>query len=811
MRLNSYKNPKILWQTMSALGGTAVAKLAHAGPNISKLGDAKSESQCVTIVDVAWRSFTVTGGCGYNGHLVGRTTSMDFVCHVLRDVIASNSSTLTTESQYFRVSLASSAYRKAVEYIAAPGLTQTGFSWGTFADRKAVVEAMTKFMMGERATGVVTSHYNTKEQANACHTLEHTYNIISGTEVCTFVVWYKVLRNYMLYVLGLIDAPGAGNGVANWVAAPIQPIVYTTAARSLNEYIDRAGEINSGQLFVVEIDATEIDLLPALTYLLGGTNCLHFNWGSSGGNERVPHLAAKAPVSFNYMIIERDNLAAPAVNMPVINYPGLQAGAAGGAQALLTRFGQSQIESALAVLARSAPCRSDISAAALKVVVDMRAEPFRGVADTVNNTCGRSDTLGGWNANLDVGRVTVPSGSFACCMATRMTEDSACTMIAKQTVQSVAVLLRDVSTANALADMYVLALQHATRAVGLDAAISFPNMQVSRAEVPALPSDCVTARNALSALTGCTRRNPSELNIVTSMMCEMLYGGTLPETARYLAYGAFNEVEGCPLLNEAALGECLTSVHPAQLPSSVFTKAAIGMAGFPNRSDVIAKEMTILNTGSVYTVIGKSGSTLSAAGAATLNPGVHMLGHAVILTRDSGLNDGDVFQVQVSALPRADVATVSAVGHSFTFPKHLAFTSNPNFTGGGVERRAMTLFTDFDYRRLADLRLAVPLTARGATVVSNAEARSRVPGFVAAQIVDSFATLAGNAGVVLVQRSRKRSVEDGASAGNDGERGGGDGRWRGTATAVTTKAATTLPSGDVTDEASVRAEGDGEH
>jgi hypothetical protein len=191
--------------------------------------------------------------------------------------------------------------------------------------------------------------------------------------VCTYVVWYKVFHNYALYKLALNgNGPLAGG---NWIARPSNPMVYSTAARGYNEYITYSGDICAGQMFMVEIDDGELDLLLAITYLLGASNCIKFDWGEYGGSDMVPHLAAKTPARFNYGILIRDELTPP-VAYPVQSYPGLAVGALLGAAALVAPLPFGHLECAIDVIARGAPCKSDIHAAAIKVAVDSRAEPL---------------------------------------------------------------------------------------------------------------------------------------------------------------------------------------------------------------------------------------------------------------------------------------------------------------------------------------------------------------------------------------------------------------------------------------------------
>jgi hypothetical protein len=428
--------------------------------------------------------------------------------------------------------------------------------------------------------------------------------------------------------------------------------------------------------------------------------------------------------------------------------------------------------------------------------------------------CGVTKKLAGWNVHLDSGQVQVPSGSFACCMATCLTDRSDATNRARRAAAKAIGIFDAVENSNALAEVYVLMLQHSARAIGLDVAMSFPKISanVSRNEVPAQPFDAISARSALNLVTSNRLDEPSKLNVVASMMCEIVFGGVLPKTALYFSFGARGDNPDCPLYGEAAMGECLTSIHPAQIAPGMYKREAVGLAGFPNRSDVIAREMEIANTGGTLEVEGLSHSKLSSVGEAVLKPGINMLGHAIILTRDSGLAANNEFTVQVSAVAReGSTYGRSTRGILLRVPTYAAFTRELGMTRTTLERRVMTLFTDFDLHRMADLRLALPSSARGSSVASNADIRSRVPGFVAAVIQDSFERMAGNTSVILSQQNRKRSAS--VAQGGELTATGGSGNTGCTVNAsvlFSTGVSQLAPAADVTNAESSRDDNGGD-
>jgi hypothetical protein len=330
-------------------------------------------------------------------------------------------------------------------------------------------------------------------------------------------------------------------------------------------------------------------------------------------------------------------------------------------------------------------------------------------------------------------------------------------------------MFRSIWTIRAVAELHVLPLQLACRQLGMTSVLAFPGLDPAGINVAGVPALNVTAASALSGLTELTSSTldePSQLMLTTSMMMEVMYGAVLPESALYFDFGNAQNDASHPLFGEANIGECLVSVHASQIVNNMLKSAAVGLAGIPNKMDVIAKEAKIEFAAAATPVVdGDSGSSIKD-GVADPGPGVYMLGHATIFMRDDNLAVGDTFTVEVAGFRDADEKTkvLRAVSVNIDETARYAFSQDGTFADTHHHLLVMSLYSDFDRQRFTDLRLSLPNSTTVGGYATSSTARSRVPGFVAAMIAGSFQSITGNIGIVMKQRSTKRRKVDGTTS-----------------------------------------------
>lgn len=131
-----------------------------------------------------------------------------------------------------------------------------------------------------------------------------------------------------------------------------------------------------------------------------------------------------------------------------------------------------------------------------------------------------------------------------------------------------------------------------------------------------------------------TPDGPGEVMMMASLVCEILFDSVLSELFRYLEYGNDSPTASPPMLGEVNIGECLTSVHAAQLPGSFLSSKCVGMVGIPYDLDGLAGDLNLAGDFSGFTVLGESRSSRDAESDVDFAPGVHMLGHAAVLLCD---------------------------------------------------------------------------------------------------------------------------------------------------------------------------------
>jgi hypothetical protein len=233
----------------------------------------------------------------------------------------------------------------------------------------------------------------------------------------------------------------------------------------------------------------------------------------------------------------------------------------------------------------------------------------------------------------------------------------------------------------------------------------------------------------------------------------------------------------------AKRGQVPVSVHPAQLPNVLYVGESAGLPGIPFNLDLQAHEasFTLLESGQTYGVRGKGESKVGDDNVIEFDSGTGMLGHSVILRRDSAVDGlGHAKVVMSTATEGVEGNHIQMTIETEDFPRanHRAFVPETNNVAGGWAVAAdichdhMELYSDFDYLSSKELNLGLSVADNGDTIATNDVFRSRLPGYIAIAVASGVP--AGPIGATGVYRfpTRKRVRVDEAAMAPAAEEGG---------------------------------------
>jgi hypothetical protein len=261
-------------------------------------------------------------------------------------------------------------------------------------------------------------------------------------------------------------------------------------------------------------------------------------------------------------------------------------------------------------------------------------------------------------------------------------------------------------------------------------------------------------------------------------MMEKLFGCTLPDAIMFYGVGCTMLGVLAPFDNNADTsanrGECYTSVHPAQIVSTMFEQGCAGMPGIPVDFEGQAAEMKFSVGGSntVYVPRGDSDSIQDKSGAIKLDVGQGMLGHSVILRRDDNVVGAGHYRLAFTN-PKVEGESGSMVNISFEdFPRHMRRAFVPEAAAGrqygfnGAARlnhNHIELFADFEAFTAMNLQLGLNSQDNGNVIAGNSVLRSQLPGYIAVAV--KAATIAGPSGapgmVVFSPRKKMKRIDEG--------------------------------------------------
>jgi hypothetical protein len=768
----------------------SVVLLAKRGPQPREL-DPNAYLEKPTLARTMHARHAAGGLTGNFTHgFFGRGPSWDMALTKTMSHQVSNSSATSAQAKKWRMSVASSAFRVERQISRNHSVVAHPFIFGGYPDRTALADHTVRHLGGERtpaAGGQAAVYYNSAQQKNENVNFVNGLGDIKSLHVNTSAIWDQVWWAY--YVLRLA---GSSDAIAvTWNARPDPPLSVEVALRGLNHYVDMLPVLSSGSRINIEIGQSDLDIYPYLVLLLGmRQDTLHINYGVNAGNNRTPHLLEVDYDIIDYHIYVRD-LQQPlpaAFNAAAPPLPGLNAGQAANNQA----FGvidEALLSRAMHAICESAPIQADLEASFWANLPYVFAEMFRGVADIHDTGDGAQGA--GWDAFVREGGVYAPGGSHICNLLTVLTRDSVQTKNAKSLMSKLLDMTPNVRSMRIVIEPLVVAFQRGARQCGatIPTFFSHQNPAAIVDQANYAMNAVVEVGHARSALFETDAEAPSVLWTVTEAMVWELYGSSLPATLLYYQVGSMNDTAAACPFDIAAIepcyrGECLNSVHPAQLASGLLVGSARGLAGIPDHLGEMAAEMEFSNTGAdqIQVVKGDSSSRETKEGI-VLDAGINMLGHTVTLRRDSNVAAQGHFRVAI--VPAAFESAGMLQIQFQPFPRNLrrAFVPDVGNLAANWDRGVdlvddhMELYADFDVLCSMDLALGLDLEDGAYDIATDSNRRRLLPGYTMASTSGPTPTGVTGAKSVLSYPQRKKRRVAGASDDNEpaGPNAGGGG------------------------------------
>jgi hypothetical protein len=525
--------------------------------------------------------------------------------------------------------------------------------------------------------------------------------------------------------------------------------------------------MRSSRIAIIEIDMVEVPTLPYLNFLLGGDNAMFaFDWGQHGGNNIRPHHTEKNPVVFDYRYIIRDTTGAalPAVNdLGIAGLPNGPAPPGGQVQA----FDNSLFGQAIAILARAFPIPQDMEGAFLLEVMNMFAENYRGVDDQWE--AGDSEEGRCFGGLMHEGEVTVPTGDLSTSMFTRLTDNRQDTIDAKEIAAKILGMTVDIHEIRKVAEVVNFVIQHSCRRIGLTIPIVFPRVDWAATHVAGVnrPVDDVNSRRDLNERLGRAGGNGEAsvlMHMADILTCKM-FNAKLPGPFMVMDFSSNDNNRRAPTHGQTNLGECLVSVHAAQLPPGMLSPEMIGYAGIPYNIGTMNKELKFQFNNGYYEAKLVSGCDVKNPNESNAQfvggNGQGALGHSIMLRRDANNDDDDVYRVGVTqAMPKGgNLARMGAIVVHHRIARY-AFGEDDNFNAlDQMTHTHIELYSDFDWLSAGDLSFMAPNNARGKAIASSVDTKNKISTYVWAKIMDSQIT--GRSPMLMVARVHKRRKIDG--------------------------------------------------
>jgi hypothetical protein len=643
----------------------------------------------------------------------------------------------------------------------------------------------TKYLSGWRtpaAPGIPAVYYNSSQQKLANTGLCNALGDPKNQKVCVTPYWHQIWWSHHLLRL-------AGEFGAVWNARPGLPGQIETQLGGLNMYESNMPEVQSGGKFQIEISSNDQDLIPCISFLMGANhNTVMLDMGENGGNARIAHHLEHRMGVKPYDIYVRDlqqQLPPAYADGAALDFPGLPAGTV-VINDNFPGFDEAIIRRSMLALCDSGPVADECESAWISNSVGVFAECYRGVAQ--NENAGRDGNRPGIDGFVRGGDVEVPAGSFICNMFTPITKDGIMANMCRDRVVKLVQLSSNLANIRYSIEPLLLAFQHAARQIGLNAMMMFQSTTTAAMVAPStvLPDNADEIKARVFEGTATAGDNePSALMYMTSLITGRFYNCKLPNAIMFYGVGDNHHDNGTPFENNddhgATRGMCLVSVHPAQLKTAMFSGNCSGMVGIPADLGDQASELTftMARSGSVFAVKGAPGSYENADNEAEFDNGVGMLGHSVILRRDSNVVDPGDYRIVMTSVKRKGEVGSSVMMELEQMPRVIprAFVPTTNNMSGGwnaalnICHAHMELYSDFDYFSSKELNLGLSQADNGEMVATNGVYRGRLPGYVAIAIASGVPSGPRGATGVFKMPGRKKLRTSSASAAESAQHG----------------------------------------
>lgn len=730
------------------VAGTGLSYITmKAGPR-----SVDSNPRRVNVVSYGDKMFGLLGESYIGGgqwSLQTESQSVNLVRVLEVNVTEGGRSETSSASVRTKVSVATSAYNADTEYSGVGGLYHKTFSWSSVSTVSGLSTVVADYVMGTPApwADVNPQAFSVSQAKVEVTQLVETLNMVDKVHISSMHVWHRIWQNVMRARLS-IQIVGGVAAQCRWLARPQNPetiaggttVGYVSKSRGINCLRHWASSVAAGNHLLVEIMKDQLHLVPYINYLLGA-GCGTFsydNFGVQAGAARVPHIAKRNPVplTYSYFITDGEEGGGfTVVDLGLANLPA--AGGAGFAAQVVDNWSWEMMGAAVRVLAGAAPMRSDMEAAWMLAVIDCFAEPYMGVQNGA--AIGSDQKYTAYSALMSVGVRSVPKGNLACCMLTRMTCGHNDILEARDTAAKLFALADDINTARVCIEPLIYALQLSMRQCGATVPIVLPNADFAQLHIAGVPAPIPnnSDRSGLNMqLCGIgTTEGPSVCMAMLDMMTVKLYDCAVAGPFLMLRIGNDGAAALCPLVGNVNMGECFTSVHPAQLPVGMMGKEALGLAGVQYHLGEQFAEMQIARTPYGFYVRGVPGTAVNDRNGLPEfegESGVAMLGHTITLRRASGIdsNDCKIMMSAISSSGRREVVAGTVIAHAR--PACYAFAPPNSFALNSMREpmARLDLFADFDWLTSNDLTLLLPKTQGGANFAASHGGRVRKPAYV---------------------------------------------------------------------------------
>lgn len=635
---------------------------------------------------------------------------------------------LETQALYSKFTISCSAHNIQSRYVKSNTGIPEQFSFGNHSTLAQFAIEIGNVLSGSKEDGNHRKTYNSQEMTQATNSMAHAVGL--RTHINQTALWLKIWHSLLMYRVATW-ATNTANCTAEWVARPNDPHQVVNIAMGLNLYEDHLADIMSGDRLILELCTSETDLIPVLIFLIGVRNSnLAIRTGANNGNNRVPCIMNYQPPEFGYDIIVSTRNA---VNLDLGDEPEM-AGLPAGAIADNPNFGvfeEGKITRALNVLARMFPHLDGIESGLMIAVTTAFGEPFNGVTEVAGSEARKAT----YNCYLHAGDVPVPSGSLITSLATSTRAKTSYAQEAVNLVSNLAGICKSLDKARRACEVIAMTIQLASRQFGITAEIFTPSndylIEDHRRPESSEHATASQIRTMHMVPMGNVEPNLGQMILKFS---QVLYDAEMPSNGVCVTFG-HTEAHVGPYHSVANQGECLNSVHPAQILDGIFAVGAEGIAGVTANMKGMLEELKFQSNLPRPQVVKQSGiveteSVIEHGGV------VGGLGHGMMLINGSASGDDDDDETRVAVMGQSfgDFSSVVESTKYLDIDSRYAFATNQQCgvpaVGVRVACRQIMLFADYDIIASMVYQMALPSCPASSQFMHNKHVRLSNSGYV---------------------------------------------------------------------------------